>query len=508
MRRTFAVLLLLGTACASRPETVLTREVDGQKLSIRVTGFESAKVEPPSGAPQPVSEEFDCIVVGGGLSGMTAAWYLRDRKVVVLERKDVAGGLSFHGRTKEGIVYTRGAAYYARPEKHSLRIYNDLGLTPLEETAIPDPTDSYWYKGKLYLHMWEEPALHELPPGFAKFKEQLEKDAEAGRIAIQPLDEAPDLSLDRITAAEYLKPFGPEVKAFMDSYCQSALGSVTDDVSALAFCNFYISEIETRHAWPGGTGGAGEILAQKLDRHDPKILRRGCTVTNVRNTGTGVEVTWHTNGRNYSARAKYAILATPLNVTSWIVEEYPKDRKALVDKLKFADYVVHSVFTSRELFTQSFDTWFSDKSFTDLIVGRWNETKGFKKARKEGPGILAMYWPLAPGRKPERMSPDLVADMAAKGVLELRDMIPDLAGERHLEIESYRWPSSIHVVPPGFFTEWVKVLKPPFGRIHFAGSNLGTPSLEEALYRGWCAAEEVRKLLSWVPLRRAAELAA
>jgi monoamine oxidase len=102
------------------------------------------------------------------------------------------------------------------------------------------------------------------------------------------------------------------------------------------------------------------------------------------------------------------------------------------------------------------------------------------------------------------MDPETVATMAARGVEELREFVPELAAEKHLEIESYRWPSSIHVVPPGFFTHWVKVLKPPFGRIHFAGSNLGTPSFEEALYRGWCAAEEVLKLLAGQRTKKAA----
>lgn len=54
----------------------------------------------------------------------------------------------------------------------------------------------------------------------------------------QPIDEAKDLRLDKMTAAEFIRPYGPELKGFLDSYAQSALGAATDHLNALAFCNF------------------------------------------------------------------------------------------------------------------------------------------------------------------------------------------------------------------------------------------------------------------------------
>ncbi|MBI2898609.1 MAG: FAD-dependent oxidoreductase [Planctomycetes bacterium] len=505
MRRVSALFALaLFVGCTSSAPTVpaLKRTIGDQTLAIRVLGMESSRAEAPANAPEVVPGEYDCIIVGGGLSGLTTAWYLRDRKILVLERKDTAGGLSFQGTTPEGIVFGRGAAYYAPPEKDSLRVYKDLGLPDLETTEIPEPIDSYWYRGELLRDVWAEESLKKLPEGFRKFKEQLEEDSKNGRIPVQPFESAGDLSLDKISAADYIKPFGPEVRDFLDSYCKSALGAHPECLSAAAFCNFYISEITVRHAWPGGTGGAGEHLVKKLNAHNPKILRTGATVTKVRNVANGVEVVYHQNGHNYLVRAKCAVMATPLNITSWLVEGYPADRMELVKQLKFSDYVIHTVFTSRELFTAGYDTWFAKRSFTDLIVGRWVETHGFTKPRKPGPGILSIYQPLAPHRKPPGMKPDDIADLAAGAVKELYDMIPDLAKEKDLRIESYRWPGSIHVVPPGYFTTWVPKLKAPVVRIHFAGSNLGTPSFEEALYRGWAAADEVRKLLSFAPVRR------
>jgi protoporphyrinogen oxidase len=506
MNRLFAASLLFLVACASSPtkpgEATVVRRWDDRTVTFRVLGVESASVEVPPGEPERDAETFDVIVVGGGMSGLTASWYLRDRKVVCLERKDEAGGLAFRGFTPEGVAYGRGSAYYSKPRKHVERIYKELGMAPLEETAIPEPIDSYWTNGKLVEHVWEEEGLKQLPDGFRRFKAALLKVDEDGLVPEQPIDEAKELELDKITAAQWLKPFGPEVKDFLDSYCQSALGAKTDELNALAFCNFYLAEIETRYAWPGGTAGGSAHLIAILNKHNPAILRTGATVTRVRNAGAGVDVEYVHRGRRRVASAKYAIVTVPLRVAAWIVDGYPEERRRLVDRLTYADYIVHAVFTKRDYFTDSYDTWFANRSFTDVIVARWIETDGFEKKPSSGPGILSVYQPLAPHRGVKRLDPGTVADLGLAAIREVSEMVPELRQEPSLSVESYRWPASIHIVPPGYFSEWVPKLKDPVGRIYFAGNNLGTPSFEEALYRGWKAADDLRRLLSRAPARR------
>jgi spermidine dehydrogenase len=51
----------------------------------------------------PVQEEYDCIVVGGGISGLSAAWFYRQRfgadaRILVLDNHDDFGG---HARRNE-----------------------------------------------------------------------------------------------------------------------------------------------------------------------------------------------------------------------------------------------------------------------------------------------------------------------------------------------------------------------------------------------------------------------
>jgi hypothetical protein len=199
-------------------------------------------------------------------------------------------------------------------------------------------------------------------------------------------------------------------------------------------------------------------------------------------------------------------MAVPLRVTTKLMEDYPADRKALVAKLPYADYLVHSVFTSRDLCTKTYDTWFTNRSFTDVIAARWIETKGFQTMPK-GPGVLSIYQPLEPRRGVKELDPDTVADLLVDAVKDLHDYLPDLKKEKELTVESYRWPASIHIVPVNFFSEWVPKLTPPVGRVYFAANNLGTPAFEEATYRGWKAAEDLRKLLGRAPKKTTMEYA-
>jgi len=472
----------------------LVRKVGVTTLNVTVAGLASTDVPRVAGEPEVIADPPEVIVVGGGLSGLTAGWYLRHRKVLILERKDTAGGLAFRGMTPDGIFYARGSAYFAKPVEQAGTIYKELGFDALEKVAIPEPIDSYFYGRKLVRHMWEEEGLKQLPAGFRAFKSALLAAEEAGAVPNQPFEEADNLAMDKLMASEFIKPFGRDLKDFLDSYSQSALGAKTDEVNAAAFLNFYLSEVETRYAWPGGTAGASVHLIAKLNAHNRAMLQTGATVTRVRNVPGGVEVTWIADGRARRATAKHVIMATPLRVTAWLMDDYPAERRALVGRLPYANYVVSNVQTSRDLFTASYDTWFANQSFTDLITARWTETRGFAE-KPAGRGVLSIYQPLAPGRKVDIRNEAAVADLITGAVRELGAFIPELKKEKQLDIEAYRWPASIHIAPRNYFKEWVPKLRDPVGRVYFAGNNLGTPSFEEALYRGWRAAKEVEKAL-------------
>jgi hypothetical protein len=366
-----------------------------------------------------------------------------------------------------------------------------------KKIAIREPIDSVYLKGELRKDIWSEESLDTLPPGFRKFKNDLERMDKNGYFDFDVPEDIPKKAkyLDRMTVEEFLKPYGPELAAYViDSYDQSAVGGHVGQVAALGFLLFYSDEITTRYTWPGGTAGGTEVLARKLWENHHHMFRTRSSVREVKNTADGnVEVTFERDGRLHVMRARQAIVSAPLKVAAKIVTGMPAEQKEKIKSIEYADYIVHDIFIpSGSIWKEGYDTWvsrFAGKgpvkilSFTDFIDGRWVETDGHRKTH-DGPGILSVYMPIAPPGLGGYLDETTTADLAVKAVLELREFVPGLADETELVIESNRWPSSIHVTRPGYLTELAAAVGRRVGNIHFANNNLGMPAFETSLVGG------------------------
>jgi spermidine dehydrogenase len=91
------------------------------------------------GSTQRLNEEYDLIVVGGGLSGLSAAYFYqqqhgRDKKILVLDNHDDFGGhakRNEHTVGKDTRLIFGGSQSLASPHTHSdtvLKLYQDLGV--------------------------------------------------------------------------------------------------------------------------------------------------------------------------------------------------------------------------------------------------------------------------------------------------------------------------------------------------------------------------------------------
>jgi len=550
---------------------------DESKIPYIVLGGDAGSFTPPTAGLKQVkdAESYDVVVVGAGLAGLTSAIYLSKHhlKVLVLEKEADVGGLAQGRVTSDGIITDRGAAYWTSSYDEEQKILEDINLGDYEtENPIKEPADTYFVRGKLYPGIWEEETMAELPASFALFKSELKKENDDGLIPNQPLEEN-NTTLDDRTAAEWINQMPAKVKArydavpqitkdayhkalaekqefkldkvskvlpiwerfakeratlrgksgmddvmeLMDLYCRSALGTNADGVSALAFANFYISEIETRYTTAYGTAQATMNMVDLLNKSGTVQIKRSSPVAKITNKWNGVVVDYVSEKALHEVTAKYLVFSAQVGLAPKLISNFnlmAPIKAKVISGLKYANYSVHTVDLKGHPYKLTYDTWthsadYSEKDFTDVILAEWIATDGYSKAPQNDHGIFTIYHPISPkwyAKDPKDPNAVVLSkayndtdsiNLAKYAVHRLIQLYgPMLKQEYNTDmditsVETNRWPVSVHIAKPGHFTKEARILRSRVGHIFFANNNLGTPAFEEALFRGHCAADNV-----------------
>ncbi|NUP04729.1 MAG: FAD-dependent oxidoreductase [Polyangiaceae bacterium] len=300
---------------------------------------DAAKLAPPSSV-----ERADVVIVGGGVSGLSAAWRLSALGVdaVVLELESFIGGTSSWG--EDGVVpHPWGAHYLPVPNieaRPALRLLADMGvLTGWDAANRPRfeprmlchaPDDRIFYRGAWHLGLVPQAALE--APELAEVKRFVEiaesytqRRGNDGRFFFQiPIGESsrdPEaLELDQMTMAEWLDEKGftsPFVRWFVKYATLDDFGADLTDVSAWAGLHYFAArklegpELEGSHylVWPEGNG---HLVRALLERTDARIVHDAVTL-NVEPTTDGASVLYldASTGKTRRIDANGVLLAVP-----------------------------------------------------------------------------------------------------------------------------------------------------------------------------------------------------
>lgn len=502
------------------------------------------------------------------------------KRVLLLEKEAQMGGLAAWGDAGPELLYDRGAAYFTDAYEEEKAILNHIGMRDYRKKhAIPEPIDSYLVRNEFFPGIWEHEALEKLPASFDLFQFQLRRAEVEGLIPNQPFEEyganGGNMALDRLSAREWidampatlqkslatleqqaatakrskkhdvkknphfalseakriLQRFENEMKAgkltgptgmygvieLIDLYCRSALGHESQFISAMAFANFYISEVEVRYTTPKGTGiAAYNMTKMLLARKKLATLLTKSPAIRIVPGPDKTEVSYLHNGNVHLAKAKYVVFAAQLKVAPKVIEGFAAEspnQAQLMSQLGYSHYSVHALHVEGHPFRATYDTWirasdYTDNDPTDLILGRWMDPKmrgyegyrDFQKDPEDSRNIISIYQPLNQSWMANGAYNDEKAIEAARTatirIEEIYSKLPNTLYRGPMKIkkiETSRWPYSVHIAGPGHYIEKAKILRKPFKTVFFANNNIGTPTFEEALFRGHCAADNILK---------------
>ena len=169
----------------------------------------------------PASARHDVVIVGGGVSGLTAAYRLRHRDFLLLEKEPHWGGNAYE-MEYEGSVYATGSAFLTKDE-YAYPFAKEIGLEPLPINS----SDASIIQGELVLDTWGE-GLNKLPypapvrESFKKFKKEM--------LAIDVKKRDKELFEKPFT--DFLKGYPPELKQWWDNFGPSNWGATSEDTAA------------------------------------------------------------------------------------------------------------------------------------------------------------------------------------------------------------------------------------------------------------------------------------
>jgi monoamine oxidase len=481
------------------------------------------------------------VIVGGGASGLCAAWWLARAGVsdlVVLELDDVPGGTARSGVSALS-AYPWGAHYvvaplpgerrlepsasapaargHGRPRPTQLMtLLGEMGAlepdlrepTVAEFALCREPEERLYYRGRwypgLYLHAG---ASLEDRLQLDRFQAEVARwvgfrDGAGRRAFVLPAsagsDAAEVTALDRQSFATWLDRHGlgsPRLRWLADYACRDDYGLTAADTSAWAGLAYFASRIaepgdepQPVVTWPEGNGRFIQHLAAAIGTR----LRLGHAAWGVREVATGVEVTVRTGTGVLGFHADRVIMATPSSIHRRIVAGLESARpERVVDRGAWAVANLHLETRPRSRADDAplaWDNVLHDSPSLGYVVAT------HQSGRDHGPTVLTWYYPFTGDGATARRQLDGASreDWAALALADVSRAHPDLrAACRRIDV-AYWGHGMVRPRVGSVFDPALSAARAPFGAVHFAGSELSGLSLfEEALDHGVRAAEEV-----------------
>lgn len=470
------------------------------------------------------------MVVGGGIAGLSAAWWLRRRgvaDVALLELEDAVGGNAASGRNDVS-PYPWGAHYVpllTREAVHARELFEELGIitgrTPSGEPVYDEYALCADPRERLYLYgRWQEDlvpllgATEEDRRQYAQFFGAMDRFRRArgsdGRRAFAiPVDLSsadPEYrGLDRVTMLDWMTAQGwgsERLRWYVDYCCRDDYGTPAADASAWAGIHYFAArdrggaqEDQPVLTWPQGNGWIVDRMRERL----AGCLRTGALAWRVRAEAESVSVDLFDPATGTSRRihARAAVLAVPRFVADRLLGQAGPGKGNAPQHApgyapQYAPWMVANVTVSKQPAGRGASLCWDNVVYGSPFLGYVVATHQALDRVPRGT-VLTYYWPLCDAPPTEARGKALARPLEEWQALVLDELLrvhPELDGAVE-RVDVWLWGHGMVRPTPGAI--WgperlaACVQAPP---VFFAHSDMsGISVFEEANHRGVLAAD-------------------
>ena len=442
----------------------------------------------------PASAKHDVVIVGGGVSGLTAAYRLQHRDALLLEKEPHWGGNAYV-MEYDGSVYATGAAFL-EAKSEAFQFAKEIGLDPL---PVNSPDGSV-INGEFVPDTWGD-GLNKLPyppivkDSFKKFrKEMMNVDLEKR-----------GQELYTVPFSSFMGVYAAEVKLWWDTFGPSNWGATSNDTAAtmgIEALQYAVlsSRSDNRHTFPGGLGAITKKLAETLQPVYGERMQANATIVAVVPGKEDVQVTYMLGSELKTVSAKTVIMATPKFITRRIVEGLPEKQSEAMKALRYAPYCVVNLIYNGAVFNRGYDNWCPGNTFTDFIVADWVIRK--KTGYKQKHNILSCYTPLREQERARLLTEAGAKELAADVLRDFQKLTPETNGIDPVEVHIYRRGHPLYMSTPGTYTQLQPLVRQPMDRVFFANTDSEGPEsiTNEAIKAARRAVRQAEARLAGTPV--------
>ena len=439
------------------------------------------------------------VIVGGGMAGLSAAWYLDKRGLrdfVLLEMESRTGGNSRWGENE--ISRFPWAAHYvpvaAKSESLARELFEELGVLRDgkwdERVLCFAPQERLFIYGRWQEGIEPENATPRDTDQYRRFNDLMSEFRASSQFTIPMERGAKPSALDKISMADWLareKFDSPTLRWYVNYACRDDYGALARDTSAWAGIHYFASrepEEKGPLTWPEGNGWIAQRLFEKVHGY----VTTNSAVYRITRDGSKLRVV--TEQAEYITNA--VIFAAPTFLAEYVIEGAPR-----AEGFQYSPWLTANLTLDRMPRESGFDPAWDNVIYDSPALGYVNATH-MNLATHTEKTVWTFYWSLAEYSPADARRLLLAKDWNfwKEAILsDLEKAHPDIRQcVSHIDI--MRIGHAMVRPAPGFmFSEQRERWAKSFGNVFFANSDLsGFSIFEEAQYRGVTAAQKAMEL--------------